>query len=53
MEQCKKYYYWLGINLLMETEKDYFDHPNCIGWTRLGSNDHEGYAFLISNGDCG
>lgn len=33
---------------------DYFDHPNCIGWTRLGTEeDSRGMAVLISNGDDG
>ncbi|MFQ3613324.1 MAG: alpha-amylase [Cyanobacteriota bacterium] len=30
---------------------DYFDHPNCIGWTRLGNPQHpRGLAVLMSNG---
>ena len=33
---------------------DYFDHPNCIGWTRLGNEEaHGGMAVLLSNGDVG
>jgi alpha-amylase len=33
---------------------DYFDHPNCVGWTRLGDEDHVGgLAVLISNGEDG
>ncbi|MBW6497548.1 MAG: alpha-amylase [Bacteroidales bacterium] len=33
---------------------DYFDHPNCIGWTRRGKEgDQRGMAVLISNGDEG
>ena len=33
---------------------DYFDHSNCIGWTRLGDDEHEGgLAVLLSNGDAG
>ncbi|MBT2757699.1 alpha-amylase [Mesobacillus foraminis] len=34
---------------------DYFDHPNTIGWVRLGDNDLEnsGCAVVISNGDDG
>lgn len=33
---------------------DYFDHPNTIGWTRLGSEEHpRSMAVLISNGDRG
>jgi alpha-amylase len=34
-------------------QRDYFDHPNCIGWTREGDGDHSGCAVLISNGDDG
>ncbi len=33
---------------------DYFDHANCIGWTRLGTDEHPGgMAVVISNGDHG
>ncbi len=29
---------------------DYFDHPNCVGWTRLGNESHpRGLAVLMSN----
>lgn len=32
-------------------EYDYFDHPNVIGWTRLGNAEHpQAMAVLISNG---
>ncbi|MBD1393053.1 alpha-amylase [Mucilaginibacter glaciei] len=36
-------------------QRDYFDHPNCIGWTREGDGDHEnsGCAVVLSNGDEG
>lgn len=34
------------------TQRDYFDHPNCIGWTREG-NEMEGIAVLMSNGENG
>ena len=30
-------------------QKDYLDHPSCIGWTRCGDDDHEGLAVLMSN----
>ena len=32
---------------------DYFDHPNTIGWVRLGDEAHEnsGLACVITNGD--
>jgi alpha-amylase len=33
---------------------DYFEHPNCVGWTRQGNNDHKGgIAVLLSNGEDG
>lgn len=37
------------------TQRDYFDHPNCIGWTREGTDDNEksGCAVLISNSEEG
>ncbi|SDF71839.1 alpha-amylase [Mucilaginibacter pineti] len=36
-------------------QRDYFDDPNCIGWTRAGHEEHpnSGCAVLISNGDEG
>lgn len=34
-------------------QRDYFDHPNCIGWTREGDGEHNGCAVLLSNGDAG
>ncbi|MFZ7125777.1 MAG: alpha-amylase [Desulfobacterales bacterium] len=35
-------------------EYDYFDHPNCIGWTRQGNEEHPGgIAVVLSNGDPG
>jgi len=52
-----------GIDVMLLTRKhlaygaqrDYFDYPNCIGWTREGDDEHEnsGCAVLISNGDEG
>lgn len=33
---------------------DYFDHPNTLGWTRLGDEEHQGgMAVVLSNGDAG
>ena len=33
---------------------DYFDHPDIIGWTRLGSEQHPGaMAVILSNGEGG
>ncbi len=36
-------------------EHSYFDHPNCVGWTREGVDENEdsGCAVLISNGEEG
>ncbi len=35
-------------------QEDYFDHPNTIGWTRLGNQDHPGsMAVVLTNGDTG
>ncbi|MEO6819734.1 MAG: alpha-amylase [Ginsengibacter sp.] len=46
-----------GIESLLEARKlhsfgqqrDYFDQPNCIGWTREGEGKKSGCAVLISN----
>jgi alpha-amylase len=33
---------------------DYFDHPNCVGWTRTGNEEvPNGMAVLMSNGEVG
>lgn len=36
-------------------QRDYFDHPNCIGWTREGKldDDKTGCAILMCNGEDG
>jgi alpha-amylase len=36
-------------------QRDYFDHPNCIGWTRAGDEEHpgSGCALVLSNGEKG
>jgi alpha-amylase len=35
-------------------QQDYFDHPNIIGWTRLGDDEHTGgMAVVLSNGEGG
>jgi alpha-amylase len=61
----KEYEIWLqkvdGIEKLLEArnnyaygmQRDYFDHKNCIGWTREGDNEHGGCAVVLSNGDNG
>jgi len=36
------------------SQYDYFDHPNTIGWTRLGNDEYPGgLAVLLSNGNDG
>lgn len=34
-------------------QRDYFDHANCIGWTRDGGEHNPGCAVIMSNGDNG
>lgn len=36
-------------------QRDYLDHPNCIGWTRAGDIEHmdSGLAVILSNGEAG
>jgi alpha-amylase len=36
-------------------QRDYLDHPSCIGWTRSGDNGHQnsGIAVILSNGSAG
>ncbi len=35
-------------------QEDYFDHPNTIGWTRLGNDAHPGsMAVVLTNGSAG
>lgn len=36
-------------------QRDYLDHPNCVGWTRAGDmeHSHSGLAILMSNGEAG
>jgi len=50
----------LLIDIFLDCRKDFaygdqtdcFDHPNCVGWTRTGDDDHQGgMAVLVSNGD--
>lgn len=40
-------------NYAYGNQRDYFDHQNCIGWTREGDSDHGGCAVVLSNGDNG
>jgi len=33
---------------------EYFNHPNCVGWTRIGDQENPGgLAVILSNGDDG
>ncbi|MEO7960576.1 MAG: alpha-amylase [Ginsengibacter sp.] len=34
-------------------QRDYFDHANCIGWTREGNDHHSGCAVVVCNGKDG
>jgi alpha-amylase len=35
-------------------QQDYFDHPNTVGWTRLGDNEHpQSMAVVMGNGSAG
>ncbi|KAA9301220.1 MULTISPECIES: alpha-amylase [Aerococcus] len=35
-------------------QNNYFDHPNCVGFSREGDDDHpDGLALLMSNGEAG
>lgn len=34
-------------------QRDYFDHSNCIGWTREGDDEHSGCAVIMCNGEEG
>ncbi len=41
-------------NYAFGEQHDYFDHPNTIGWTRMGDAEHpEGMAVIMSNGSEG
>ena len=45
---------YLRCNHAYGPQNDYFDHPNCVGWTREGDEQHPyGMAVLMSNGDEG
>lgn len=34
-------------------QTDYFDHPNCVAFSRSGTEDHPGCVVIMSNGDDG
>ncbi len=42
-------------NFAYGSQIDYLDHPNCIGWTRVGDEEHpnSGFAVILSNGEEG
>ncbi|MDE1548588.1 alpha-amylase [Jeotgalibaca caeni] len=43
---------YLRANHAYGDQHDYFDDPNCIGWTRMGNEEHPyGLAVIMSNGD--
>ena len=33
--------------------RDYWDHPSCVGWVRVGDKFHDGCAVVLSIGDEG
>ena len=35
------------------TQRDFFDEPHCIGWTREGDETHDGCAVVVSNHEGG
>lgn len=45
----------LRKNIAYGIQRDYFDHPNCVGFTREGidEKEHSGCAVLISNSEEG
>lgn len=45
---------YLRANHAYGEQRDYFDHSNCVGWTRLGNEEHPyGLAAVISNSEEG
>lgn len=45
----------IRTNLAYGEQRDYFDHGNCVGWTRAGDEEHpnSGLAVLLSTGEEG
>lgn len=33
--------------------REYRDHANCVGWVRVGNEEHEGCAVVVCNGEEG
>lgn len=44
---------WARQHFAYGLQRDYFDHANCVGWTREGDDEHGGCAVVMSNGDAG
>lgn len=44
---------WLRRYKALGLQRDYFDHANCIGWTREGEHPDAGCAIIMSNGEKG
>lgn len=45
---------WVRQTYAYGDQYDYFDHANCIGWTRLGDEAHPGgMAVVMSNSEAG
>ena len=40
---------WIRKDLAYGEQTDYFDDPNCIGWTRSGTEESAPIACLLSN----
>lgn len=57
LEPVKEIQTMLGLrkNQVYGVQRDYFDHPNCVGWTVDGESEHpnSGIAVLVSNGEEG
>ena len=55
--KCEELEFLLPIRkkLAYGLQRDYFDHQNCIGWTREGSDEYlkSGCAVVISNSEAG
>jgi alpha-amylase len=55
LEKCDKIEELIRARKLFAygTQRDYFDEPHCIGWTREGSDEvnNSGCAVVLSNGD--
>jgi len=45
----------IRTSLAYGQQRDYFDHGNCVGWTRAGNDEHQnsGLAVILSTGEEG